>query len=198
MPVVADGSDCSTRDLHDKQASMGRSAHAVGERAAASLGKLSEVQPAFTDTVKAVPNGGVLAALPTLLRQGLLRHATQHLSLPDGYYRLTTVLLFVTLLTLARVRNPEEFCYQAHSEWGQLMGLDRAPEVKTLRHKLSVLSRNPDTIRNWQAQLTEYWMQDIYWDRSTGADFFNLRLPLKMPTHRDSYALKTLRQATRY
>ena len=35
--------------------------------------------------------------------------------LPDGFYGLTTILLFVAFMTLARVRNPESLRYQAQA-----------------------------------------------------------------------------------
>ena len=66
-----------------------------------------------------------------LLKEGLLNHAREFLSLPKGYYGLTTVLLF-----LARVRNPEALRHQVPGEWGAIPGLDRCPEVKTLRRKI--------------------------------------------------------------
>ena len=54
----------------------------------------------------------VLAGLPMLLKEGLLNHAREFLSLPKGYYGLTTVLLFLAFLVLARVRNPEALRHQ--------------------------------------------------------------------------------------
>ncbi len=159
IAATAAAAERSQRDRQDKQAAMGRAAHAVEARVAASIGELQEVKPQFAEPALAVPCGGVLAALPTLLKQGLLFQAATHLKLPKGYYGLNTVLLLVALLTLARMRNAESLRYLAPGEWGRLLGLDRAPEVKTLRRKLKALSNSAQSLRNWQAELTQSWLQ---------------------------------------
>ena len=44
------------------------------------------------------------------------------------------------LMALARIRkSPEQLRYVAPGEWGKLLGLDRIPEVRTLRAKLKLL-----------------------------------------------------------
>ena len=75
-------------------------------------------------------HGGVLAALPMLLRAGLLGAANRLFRLPNGFYGLTTILLFVAFMTLARVRNPESLRYQAPGEWGAILGLTAAPRPR--------------------------------------------------------------------
>jgi hypothetical protein len=87
-----------------------------------------------------VANAGVLCALPALLELGLLRHSQAHFQLPPGYYPLPSIFLVVALLALARVSSPEDLRYEAPGEWGKILGLDRVPEVKTLREKLTLLS----------------------------------------------------------
>ena len=73
--------------------------------------------------------------------------------LPAGFYGLTTILLFVACMTLARVRTPESLRYQAPGEWGAILGLDRGPETKTLRRKLKLLTSAEHTVRDWQSAL---------------------------------------------
>ena len=92
-----------------------------------------------------------------LLREGLLDAANRLFRLPAGFYGLTTILLFVACLTLARVRNPEALRYQAPGEWGAILGLDRCPEAKTLRRKLRLLTSAEHTVRDWQAELARGW-----------------------------------------
>ncbi len=75
-----------------------------------------------------------------LLREGLLGAANRLFRLPAGFYGLTTILLFVACMTLARVRTPESLRYQAPGEWGAILGLDRGPETKTFRRKLKLLT----------------------------------------------------------
>ena len=100
-----------------------------------------------------------------LLSEGLLGAANRLLCLPKGYYGLSTIVLFVALMTLARVRNPESLRYQAPGEWGCVLGLDRCPEVKTHRRKIKLLAHAEQTVRDWQAALARAWHdadQDLY------------------------------------
>ena len=149
--------DRATRDARDKHASMGRAARDVEGRMLASAGLLTEAEPVFAAPAHAVAHGGVLAALPMLLRAGLLGAANRLFRLPDGFYGLTTILLFVAFMTLARVRNPDSLRYQAPGEWGAILGLDRCPETKTLRRKIRLLTSAEHTVRDWQSALARTW-----------------------------------------
>ena len=153
----AAATDRATRDARDKHAPMGRAARDVERRTLASAGLLTEATPVFAEPAHGVARGGVLAALPMLLREGLLDAANRLFRLPAGFYGLTTILLFVACLTLARVRNPEALRYQAPGEWGAILGLDRGPEPKTLRRKLRLLTSAEHTVRDWQAALARSW-----------------------------------------
>ena len=153
----AAATDRATRDARDKHAPMGRAARDVERRTLASAGLLTEATPVFAEPAHGVARGGVLAALPMLLREGLLDAANRLFRLPAGFYGLTTILLFVACLTLARVRNPEALRYQAPGEWGAILGLDRGPEPKTLRRKLRLLTSAEHTVRDWQAELARSW-----------------------------------------
>ena len=149
--------DRATRDARDKQAPMGRAARDVEGRMLASAGLMTEAEPVFAAPAHGVAHGGVLAALPMLLRAGLLGAANRLFRLPDGFYGLTTILLFVAFMTLARVRNPESLRYQAPGEWGAILGLDRCPETKTLRRKIRLLTSAEHTVRDWQSALARTW-----------------------------------------
>ena len=149
--------DRATRDARDKHASMGRAARDVEGRMLASAGLMTEAEPVFAAPAHAVAHGGVLAALPMLLRAGLLGAANRLFRLPAGFYGLTTILLFVAFMTLARVRNPESLRYQAPGEWGAILGLDRCPETKTLRRKIRLLTSAEHTVRDWQSALARTW-----------------------------------------
>ena len=150
-------SERATRDARDQFAPMGRAARDVERRTLASAGLLTEATPVFAEPAHGVARGGVLAALPMLLREGLLDAAKRLFRLPAGFYGLTTILLFVAFMTLARVRNPEALRYQAPGEWGAILGLDRCPEPKTLRRKLKLLASAEHTVRAWQSELARTW-----------------------------------------
>ena len=156
----AAATDRATRDARDKHAPMCRAARDVERRTLASAGLLTEATPRFAEPAHAVARGGVLAALPMLLCEGLLGAANRLFRLPAGGYGLSTILLFVACMTLARVRNPEALRYQAPGEWGAILGLDRCPEPKTLRRKLRLLASAEHTVRDWQAELARSWASE--------------------------------------
>ncbi len=128
----------------------------VEGRLAASIGELNAVPPQFTAALD-VPNAGVLCALPALLAVGLLEGVERHLALPKGYYGLDTVLMLLAFMALARVKSIESLRYCAPGEWGKLLGLDRIPEVRTLRAKIQLLAHE-DRPAQWSAALCERWM----------------------------------------
>lgn len=152
--------DRSARDARDREAPLGRGARDSSGRILASTGYLTEMGPAFPEPLLAVAGGGVLAGLPMLLKEGLLSRAREFLSLPKGFYGLTSILVFLAFLLLARVRNPEALRHQAPGEWGAVLGLDRCPEVKTLRSKLHILGRDVQRVRDWQGTLSKRWLAD--------------------------------------
>ncbi len=142
----------SERSSQDAQALMGRATSNVPARVAASLGELTAVTPQFQKALD-VPYGGVLFALPALLALGLLECSEDSLNkLPDGYYGLDSLLLLLSLMALGRLDTIEALRYTAPGEWSKLLGLDRAPEVRTLRAKIQHLSANGQAAK-WSTKL---------------------------------------------
>jgi len=137
---------------------MGRGASNVSARVASSLGALHAVEPVFQSSLD-VPCAGVLFALPALLALGLLDTAQESLNpLPNGYYGLESILILLAFMALARVQTLEALRYQAPGEWGKLLGLDRIPEVRTLRAKIDILCANGKA-QVWSADLSQGWMR---------------------------------------
>lgn len=130
----------------------------VEERLLASLGQL-QAAPIRFEAASDVPKGGVLCALPALLALGLLRHSRESFSLPAGYYPLETIFLSVAFLALGRVPSLEALRYEPPGEWGKVLGLDRIPEVRTLRAKLEVLCEEAKAVRDWSGKLAREWME---------------------------------------
>ena len=128
------------------------------DRLAASLGFLNEVTPRFAAALD-LPKGGVLLALPALLVSGLLRHSSKYFQLPKGFYGLKTIFLLLAFMALARLKSVEQLRYYAPGEWGKLLGIDRAPEVRTLRIKLKHLA-DLDQAVSWSAELCKEWMME--------------------------------------
>ncbi len=104
-----------------------------------------------------VPFGGLLLSLPALLSCGLVKDIDQHFSLPKGYYGLMSIFTLLAFMALARIQSLESLRYHAPGEWGKVLGLDRIPEVKTLRSKIKYLSHH-GKVEEWGSVLCKEWM----------------------------------------
>src|SRR5271165_3209326 len=105
--------------------------------------------PIEFELVKDVPDGGVLFALPALLLLGLLSKSREMFSMSEGFYPLESIFLLLALMALARIPSLEALRYVAPGEWGKLMGLDRIPEVRTLRQKITQLCSEQGLAERW-------------------------------------------------
>ncbi len=106
------------------------------DRIFAYLGMLDDAAPLFR-TGSRVPRAGVLLAVPPLLHSGVLDCARDtYGSIGPAFYGLRTTMVALLLLALLRIKRPEALKEHAPDDLGRLLGLDRAPEVKTLRRKL--------------------------------------------------------------
>jgi len=136
---------------------MGYGATRSLERVAAAMGEL-ESAPVRFEPARDVPQGGVLLAVPALLALGLLRYTHEFYSLPKGFYGIDSIFLLLALMALARIGSIEQLRYAAPGEWGNLLGLDRVPEVRTLRSKLEVLCRENGRAVIWHTALARDWI----------------------------------------
>ena len=139
---------------------MGYGATRSLERVAAAMGAL-ESAPIEFEAAADIPEGGVLLALPALLAAGLLRHTTAFYELPKGYYGIESIFLLLAMMALARLTSIEQLRYIAPGEWGNLLGLDRVPEVRCLRSKLEVLCRQEGQADKWNTELAKDWMGEL-------------------------------------
>ena len=119
-----------------------------GERVLARSGLPGEgAVPVFTPGAK-VPLAGLLLALPALAGTGLLASARAvYGRLGTGSTGLETVLVLLAFLALLREPRAEGASRIPPAALGRVPGLDRAPEVKTIRRKLGELAaagRAPD------------------------------------------------------
>ncbi len=144
------------RAAEDQACPLGVATTRETERVLAAMGKLVEAAPEF-EAVEAVAGAGVLLALPSLLQEGLLETGTAvYGGLRNGFFGLRSVLQAFAFMALLRIKTPEQLTEHAPGELGILLGLDRMPEVKTLRRKLQEMGerRLADTFTQ---QLTERW-----------------------------------------
>ena len=112
-----------------------------GERVLARFGLLGEgAAPVFTPGAR-YPLAGLLLALPALAGTGLLECArATYGRVRNGFYGLEVMLVVLVFLALLREPRAEGATRVPPAALGRVLGLDRAPEVKTIRRKLAELA----------------------------------------------------------
>jgi transposase len=110
------------------------------DRQLAHLGLLDDAAPLFRDGCL-VPGAGALLALPCLVESGLFRISRKlYGEIGPAFYGLRTTLLTLLFMAVLRIKRPEHLKERDPAAFGRLLGLDRAPEVKTLRRRLTRLA----------------------------------------------------------
>jgi len=146
----------SERAAEDQSCEVGVAVKRTLDRGLARMGKLAEAAPSFAPA-EAVPCAGVLLGLSALLEEGLLEVGSAvYGGLSNGFFGLRSVLLTFGFMALLRIKTPEQLTEHAPGELGLLLGLDRAPEVKTLRRKLREMGERL-LARTFMRRLTERW-----------------------------------------
>jgi transposase-like protein len=138
-----DGEPCDTVSEPDEDREPGRlpvlpdPLRRDAERALSRFGLLGEgAQPAFIAGAR-YPLAGLLLILPALEATGLLPAAREVCGqLRNGFYGLTATLLTMVFLALSGEPRAEGATRVPPSALGRVLGLDRAPEVKTIRRKV--------------------------------------------------------------
>ncbi len=110
------------------------------DRLLACFGLLDDAAPVFGNA-KAVPGAAVLCAVPVFVASGIFRVAHKiYGEIGPAFYGLRTTLLTMLLMALWRIKRPEALKEHDPQRLGRVLGLDRAPEVKTIRRKLTRLA----------------------------------------------------------
>jgi hypothetical protein len=92
--------------------------------------------------------GDVLFALPALCASGIFRLAHQlYGEIGPAFYGLRTTLVVLLLMALWRLKRPEALKEHDPAALGHVLGLDRVPEVKTIRRKLTALAAQHQATR---------------------------------------------------
>ena len=149
----------SQRCFEDCQSPVGIGVKRETERVLASLGKLDEATPVFSAN-ESVRYAGILMALPVLAQVGLLEVAKKvYGSLRNGFYGLQATLLTLAFMALLRIKTPEQLKDKSPGELGIILGLDRIPEVKTLRRKVKEMGLHGKAAE-YMAEMTRRWCDD--------------------------------------
>ncbi len=146
----------SERNAIDDQQQIGKACSNVAERIfAAKTGTNCEIRFSNQSDLQ---HAGVLLALPALLSQGLLKYE-KSFSLEKGYYPTSSIFISLAILALLRIKTLSGVDSLPSGELGRLIGLDRIPEVKTLRTRIAEFSEITD-ITQWKLNLSKDWMED--------------------------------------
>ena len=139
--LAADGQAGTARGQRDMLPVLPDPVARDGERVLARFGLLGEgAAPVFTPGAR-YPLAGLLLALPALAGTGLLDCAqTAYGRVRNGFYGLEVMLVVLVFLALLREPRAEGATRVSPAALGRVLGLDRAPEVKTIRRKLAELA----------------------------------------------------------
>jgi transposase len=114
----------------------------------AMLGMIEEAPVEFAPAGN-VPMAGALLGIALLVGTGLLEEGRNvYGKLRNAWYGLRATLLTLFAMALLRIRRSEQLKGVDPAALGQVLGLPRAPEVKTVRRKLGELAN-----RNLAAEL---------------------------------------------
>ena len=112
----------------------------TAERQSARSGALSGATP-FICEGASLPLAGALVVLPALSATGLLECARDVYEVDrPAFYGLCSLVLTVVFTTLAGEPRAEGLTRLDPVDLGRLLGLDRAPEVRTLRRRMEALA----------------------------------------------------------
>ncbi len=155
--------DCSTAIFDDQPAPvrvpvLADPVDRSVERVLAAFGLIASAPPVFTGCARA-PLAGLLLAVPALAATGLIECAhAAYPDFPNGFYSLDTMLcesVFRALLGESRAEGATRIDPPA---LGRVLGLDRAPEVKTIRRKIGYLA-GAGKAGDWIAAMAQRHMQ---------------------------------------
>ncbi|MDY6821955.1 MAG: hypothetical protein SVN78_10085 [Deferribacterota bacterium] len=146
----------SERSINDNNQSMGKACCNTIERVLAV--KTGASCPITFNNQTDLQHAGVLLTLPALITQGLLRYEDEF-SLEKVYYPTSSVFLSLAILSLLRVKTLAGAGSLPAGELGKTIGLDRIPEVKTLRTRIADFCQNTN-IDKWRFNLSRDWMAD--------------------------------------
>jgi hypothetical protein len=149
--VVGDTSDLPTQTTTDNDPDD-RSL----DRLLARMGLLSDAAPLFGKRQN-LPRAGLLLAIPILQSQHAFEDVNASFSpIGPAFYGLRNTCLSLIQLFLGRIGRPERLKEHSPQDLGAIIGLDRFPEMKTLRRKIKELSDQEATLKFMERLTTRH------------------------------------------
>ncbi len=109
---------------------------------------LIEEQSALFPPQQQVRYAGVLLGLALLTVTGLLEETRRCIGrLPNGLYGIRSIVTALVAMALLRCKRPEQLKGFDPTNLGAVLGLARAPEMKTLRRKMRSLAADEQAVK---------------------------------------------------
>jgi hypothetical protein len=123
------------------------------------MGRLKEAKPVFS-AVDGLSRVGVLLSLPILLSQGLIEIGEKVFGgLKPGFFGLRSVLVCISFMSLLTIKNVEQLKEHSPGDLGLLLGMDRFPEIKTLRRKIDEIGKKGKA-KEFSKLLSKHWSDE--------------------------------------
>ena len=111
-----------------------------GERAAARFGLIDDAPPVICEG-SSLPLAGALLILPALAATGLIEIASRvYGARQAAFYSLRSLICSIVFACLLGEPRAEGFTRLGPTDLGRLVGLDRGPEVTTIRRRIEELA----------------------------------------------------------
>jgi phage terminase small subunit len=128
--------------------------HRSLDRALAAEGLLDDAAPLFVDA-QGIRDVGALLAIPVLVQQGVFYEALKVFGgIGPAFYGLRTTIVCLCILMMLNLSRIQDVMQRPPRSVGKLLGLDRSPEVKTLRRKLRTLAQQGRSLQ-WMDALAQ-------------------------------------------
>jgi len=150
---ASDSAGFAAQEAHPRSTSE-RDLERTVERVWARFGLITEASVRFVGghDLRFV---GALLIVPALVAQGFFEGVeASYGKLKNGFYGLRHTLMTLCLMTALRITRAEHLSGVAPAALGRLLGLDRAPEVKTLRRRVHEIAKlgKASTLMRWLAE----------------------------------------------
>ena len=135
------------------------------DRELAMAGLLDDAAPLFGDA-QGIRDVGALLAIPVLTQQGVFYEALRVFEkIGPAFYGLRTTIVCLCLLMMLNLSRLQDIMQREPRALGKLLGLDRSPEVKTLRRKLHALANQGRSLQ-WMDALARRQLHEPTSDTS--------------------------------
>ncbi len=107
----------------------------------AGAGKEDDIVPVFA-AEEGVSLAGVLLAVPMIIESGIVEVFEKFYKgiFVNAYYGIRTMVMLLMIMSLIRIKRPENLKGYSPEDLGHILGLERVPEVKTVRRNIGKMA----------------------------------------------------------